>query len=69
MGQIAVLGEFVQVRGWATAGLLAVAADDAEQVRAGWAALPTDVDLVLLTPNAARALGETADARLVAVLP
>jgi len=69
MGRIAVLGDPVPVQGWALAGLLIIPAGSASDVRAAWADLPPDVELVLVTMAAAQALrGETA-ARLTAVLP
>jgi vacuolar-type H+-ATPase subunit F/Vma7 len=71
MGRIAVLGAPAVVRGWGLAGLLVVGAPDAAAALAGWAALPADVSLVIVTPAAAEALGARLDGtdRLVAVLP
>ncbi|MER6410115.1 hypothetical protein ABT383_09940 [Streptomyces humidus] len=57
MGRVAALGERSRVIGLALAGAVVLVADDAEAVRRGWHALPDDVDLVILTPAAAEALG------------
>jgi hypothetical protein len=46
------------VRAFALAGVAVLPAEDADAVRAAWAALPDGVDLVLLTDAAARALGD-----------
>lgn len=69
MGRIAVLGEAPRVDGWALAGALVVPAAGAPAVRDAWAALPGDVEVVVLTPDASRILGDQTTARLVAVLP
>jgi vacuolar-type H+-ATPase subunit F/Vma7 len=57
MGQVVVLGEPVRVMGYALAGALAIEAEGQDVARA-WASLPSDTSLVVLTPAAARALGE-----------
>ena len=64
MAGVAVLGERVRVQGFALAGALVAAADDAAAVRSAWAALGDNVAVVVLTPRAAQAL---ADEPLVAV--
>ncbi len=58
MGRVAAIGESVRVQGLALAGVLVLPGDDAEQARASWSALPTDVDVVILTPPASDALGD-----------
>lgn len=72
MARIAVLGEGARVAGFALAGALVLVADDPEQARTAWAALPADVAVAILTPAAAAALGERIRAvewPLLAVLP
>jgi hypothetical protein len=70
---VAVLGERPLVEGFALAGALVVAAGTAEEVRAGWRALPPDVALVVVTPAAAAALdglaGSRASGRLTVTVP
>ncbi|MGK4585296.1 hypothetical protein ACSMTC_35725 [Kitasatospora sp. HPMI-4] len=51
------LGERTRVAGWALAGVTALVAEQPEAVRRAWADLPEDVELVILTPAAAQALG------------
>jgi vacuolar-type H+-ATPase subunit F/Vma7 len=60
MGTVAVIGEETLVRGYALAGALVLAADDAEAVRAAWRDLPGDVAVVILTEAAAQADPERA---------
>ncbi|MGZ4179070.1 MAG: V-type ATP synthase subunit F [Solirubrobacteraceae bacterium] len=73
LSQIVAIGEGEQVRGFALAGVDVVLAADPADARAAWAALPTDVALVILTRAAHAALGADALAqraqRLWAVLP
>jgi hypothetical protein len=69
VGRIAVLGEPPRVDGWALAGALVVTTTGADDVRHGWSALPDDVEIVVLTPAAAEALGERVGERLAVVLP
>jgi hypothetical protein len=45
------------VAGLGLAGAVVLVADAPEAVREGWRGLPEDVDLVILTPAAAEALG------------
>jgi vacuolar-type H+-ATPase subunit F/Vma7 len=72
-GRIAALGEATRVAGYRLAGVLTVPVGTPEQTRAAWAALPADVVLVVLTAEAAEALGDDlarpATDRLVAVMP
>ena len=73
IGRIAVIGAEPQVAGFALAGALTVPARTAEDARAAWAALPTDVALVVLTADAAEALSDElrdpSASRLTAVMP
>ncbi len=70
MGRVAAIGTEPLVQGFALAGALAVPAETPADVRRAWAQLPDDVDLVVLTPAAARALaGGDLGSRLTAVMP
>jgi vacuolar-type H+-ATPase subunit F/Vma7 len=73
MAGVAVIGERVRVQGFALAGALVAAADDAAAVRSAWACLDDDVAVVVLTPRAAEALTDelvpAAGAPLTVVLP
>lgn len=61
MARIAVLGERVRVEGYELAGAMVLPADTPEEVGAAWAALPPEVAVVVLTPDAAACLeGEQA---------
>jgi vacuolar-type H+-ATPase subunit F/Vma7 len=55
-GSIVALGEEALVAGFALAGAHTVAAATADDVRAAWQALPSDVALVVLTAAAGAAL-------------
>ena len=70
-GRVAVLGEEPRVQGFALAGALVLVAGDAAAVRSRWAALPTDVPVVVLTPGAAAALRDRLPDphRLTVVMP
>lgn len=71
-GRVAALGEEPLVAGFALAGALVVPAGTAVEVVSAWAALPSDVALVVLTPAAAAALGDELpgpSSRLTAVMP
>jgi vacuolar-type H+-ATPase subunit F/Vma7 len=57
MSGVAAIGEGSRIRGFALAGVTVVAAPDETAARAAWEALDPDVGLVILTPEAARALG------------
>lgn len=57
MGSVAVIGEETAVAGYALVGVLVVPADDARAVREAWDSLGADVEVVVLTPRAAEALG------------
>ncbi|MGW2613488.1 hypothetical protein [Streptomyces sp. NPDC001500] len=74
MGRVAALGERARVAGLALAGAVVLVADDPEAVRRGWRSLPDGVDLVILTPAAARALEQdpalsAGGSRLTTVMP
>ncbi|XVQ90010.1 V-type ATP synthase subunit F [Microbispora siamensis] len=56
---MAVIGEAVRVAGFGIAGALVRPAEDAEAVREAWRTLETHVAVVILTPRAAEALGDT----------
>lgn len=60
MATVAVLGERALVSGWALGGAVVVGADDDDQVCRAWRSLDADVAVVVLTPAAARALGDEA---------
>jgi len=56
MSRVAVIGEGVRVSGFALAGALVYAAEDAAGARGAWRSLPPDVGVAVLTPGAAEAL-------------
>jgi vacuolar-type H+-ATPase subunit F/Vma7 len=64
MGPVAVIGEQTAVAGYALAGALVVPAEDARAVREAWDSLRADVEVVVLTPRAAQALGLTPTASM-----
>jgi len=53
MSRVAVIGEGVRVQGFALAGALVLAAEDAAAARAAWRSLHPDVAMAVLTPRAA----------------
>lgn len=65
------LGERSLLHGFGLAGVVLSVAETDEEVRMGWAALPPEVGMVILTPRAARALDGIPDSQspLTAVLP
>ena len=69
MSRVAVLGEAPRVDGWALAGALVVPAAGADAVLHAWDALAGDVEVVIVTPEANRILGDRTTSRLVVVLP
>jgi vacuolar-type H+-ATPase subunit F/Vma7 len=72
MARIAALGELTRVQGFGLAGALVLAADDAGAVHSAWDSLTADVDVVVLTPRAAAALGDEVGRRgwpLAVVMP
>jgi len=58
VGRVVVVGESARVDGFALAGAVTLEAGDPEAVRKAWELLPDDTAVVLLTPDAAAALGE-----------
>lgn len=64
VGRVAVLGEQTSVAGYALAGAVTLCAEDAQEVLTAWAALPDDIDVVVLTPRAAEALGSARTATM-----
>ncbi|MFZ2013466.1 MAG: V-type ATP synthase subunit F [Nocardioides sp.] len=58
MSEIAVIGEQPVVAGFALAGARVYPADGSAQVHAVWEALPSSVEVVLLTVAAAEALDD-----------
>ncbi len=70
MARVAALGEHVVVAGYALAGAVVMAAENADEVRAAWDGLAEDIGVVILTPAAADALGpdRTSDLRHLAVV-
>jgi vacuolar-type H+-ATPase subunit F/Vma7 len=72
MARAAVIGEGTRVSGYALGGAVVLVADTDEEVRAAWSGLPSDVAVVILTQDAARAVGpgrSSSDAPLTVVLP
>ena len=57
MSSVGALGETARVDGFALAGALVFAADDARAVDAMWNELPDDLGVLILTPYAAEHLG------------
>jgi vacuolar-type H+-ATPase subunit F/Vma7 len=58
VSEVAAIGEPTRVCGFALAGARVYPAEDLDQTVAAWHALPATVDVVILTPAAADALGE-----------
>ncbi|MCM2579752.1 hypothetical protein [Streptomyces meridianus] len=72
VGSAAAIGEQVRVAGFGLTGVKVCVAEDPEAVRTAWADLPGSIELVVVTPAAARALSPAqrdGDRPLVAVLP
>ncbi|MEZ5184456.1 MAG: hypothetical protein R2720_01795 [Candidatus Nanopelagicales bacterium] len=69
MGRIAAIGESIRMRGLELAGVLLLPGDDPEEVRDSWKRLPGDVEVVILTPEAADALAPVPPQPLTAVMP
>lgn len=67
--RFAAIGAENRVRGYELAGVLVLVAEDAEEIRAVWHELPEDVAIVILTQQAAEALGDEAPARTSAASP
>jgi hypothetical protein len=72
MAHIAAIGERLRIAGLASAGVLLRPAEEPEAVRAAWDGLAPDMELVIVTPAAAAALGPEPPATggpLIAVMP
>lgn len=69
MARVAAIGEAVRVQGFALAGVLTMPGDTPADACASWADLPADVDVVILTPQAADALATTRPGPLKVVMP
>lgn len=72
MARIAALGERSRIRAFALAGVVELAAATDDEVVAAWRSLASDVAVLVLTPEAQRALAGRIDERrdvLVTVLP
>jgi vacuolar-type H+-ATPase subunit F/Vma7 len=73
VSRVAVIGEGVRVQGFALAGALVFAAEDPGGAHAAWRSLPPDVEVAVLTPNAAAwlrdALSPDASGRARGALP
>lgn len=65
MARAAVIGESSLVQGYPLAGAVAYPAEDAAGVLAAWRSLPPDVEVVIVTANAAAWLGGELTARAV----
>jgi len=68
VSRAAVIGEAMRVEGYALAGAVVYPAEDADQARAAWRSLPSDIAVVVLTARAAAWLG-AAPQRRDGVLP
>ena len=62
MGAVVALGEASLVRGFALGGAVVIVAETPEELREAWSSLPDDSALVVLTKDAASALGDKLDA-------
>ncbi|MCX5062719.1 hypothetical protein OG895_35210 [Streptomyces sp. NBC_00201] len=72
MAHIAAIGERLRIVALESAGVLLRPAEEPEAVPAAWQGLPPDVELVIVTPAAAEALGEgpvDGQSPLIAVMP
>ncbi len=70
MARVAVIGAETAVAGYALAGAVVLTAEDDTAVRRAWEELPPDVEVVVLTAPAARALAavHTSDGLPLAVV-
>lgn len=72
MTGVVAIGDELRIAGYALAGVDTVPASSDDEARAAWRELPDDTVLLLLTPDADRALAELLDERpniVSAVLP
>jgi vacuolar-type H+-ATPase subunit F/Vma7 len=58
VGLLVVLGEAARVDGFALGGATVIAAESPDAVRRAWTSLPDDLAVVMLTHQAAVALGD-----------
>jgi hypothetical protein len=63
VGSAVAIGDGLALAGLALAGVSVVSADGAAEVRVAWDALASDVQLVILTPASAAALGDAVISR------
>lgn len=61
MGRLAAIGGHPSVSGFRLVGAIVVEAEGPAEVRAAWESLPEDVAVVMLAPEAARALADLPD--------
>jgi len=72
MARIAALGGRNRIQGLALAGVVPLPAATVDEALVAWRGLPSDVGVLILTPQAAEALADHLDERrdlLVTVLP
>jgi len=69
MSRVVALGTPLALLGWALVGVEVVEAANPDDVRLAWNALDEQVGLVILTPDARRALPPQLEGPLWAVLP
>ena len=69
MGRVAAIGEAVRVQSLGLAGVIPLPAEDPEAVRSRWQHLAKDVEVVILTPMAARTLSPGDSGPLTVVMP
>jgi vacuolar-type H+-ATPase subunit F/Vma7 len=65
VGSVAVIGEETAVSGFALAGALVLPAEGEDAVHRAWSSLPDDVEVVIVTSQAARHLGGARTAKLL----
>jgi vacuolar-type H+-ATPase subunit F/Vma7 len=58
MSRAAIIGEALRVQGYAMAGAAVYPAEDRDEARAAWEALPADTAVVVLTARAAADLSQ-----------
>jgi len=63
MSRAAVIGEAARVQGYSLAGAVVFTAEDADSVRSAWHSLPADVQVVIVTAQAAEWLNHELTAR------
>ncbi len=65
VGSVAVIGEETAVSGFALAGALVLPAEGEDAVHRAWSNLPDDIQVVIVTAQAARQLGDARTAKLL----